>query len=34
MGDRVFMRGRWGNSYIEMWVNTVTKVLESAWPKS
>ncbi len=32
-GDRVFMRGPWGKTYIEMWVNTVTKVIESAWPK-
>jgi hypothetical protein len=33
-GERVFMRGPWGDSYIEMWVNTATKVIESAWPKS
>lgn len=32
-GDRVFMRGRWGNNYIEMWVNTVKNAIESAWPK-
>ena len=32
-GDRVFLRGPWGNNTIEMWVNTVTKVIKSAWPK-
>lgn len=32
-GDRVFIRGPWGNRLIEMWVNTVEKTIESAWPK-
>ena len=32
-GDRVFIRGPWGRNYIEMWVNVVTKIIESAWPK-
>ncbi|MDQ2088184.1 hypothetical protein RBH29_17310 [Herbivorax sp. ANBcel31] len=34
-GGRVFVRGPWfeGKGYIEMWVNTVKKVIESAWPK-
>lgn len=32
-GDRVFLRGPWGNNTIEMWLNTVTNMIESAWPK-
>lgn len=32
-GERIFVRGPWGDSYIEMWVNKVTKVIETAWPK-
>ncbi|MEN9365832.1 MAG: hypothetical protein RL489_190 [Pseudomonadota bacterium] len=32
-GDRVFVRGPYGNGKIEMWVNKVTKTIESAWPK-
>ena len=32
-GERVFVRGPWGRSYIEMWVNTVTDIIETAWPK-
>ena len=33
-GDRVFVRGPWGKDRtIEMWVNVVKKVIETAWPK-
>jgi RHS repeat-associated protein len=32
-GDRVFVRGPFGNGSIEMWVNRVTKEIETAWPK-
>jgi hypothetical protein len=32
-GDRYLMRGPWGKSSIEMWVNKSTKTIESAWPK-
>ena len=33
-GDRVLIRGPWdGSHFIEMWVNTTTKMIESAWPK-
>ena len=32
-GDRVFVRGSWGQYTIEMWVNKATKIIESAWPK-
>ena len=32
-GDRVFVRGPFGNGNIEMWVNRATKEIESAWPK-
>ena len=33
-GDRVLIRGPWdGSRFIEMWVNTTTKMIESAWPK-
>ena len=34
-GDRLYMRGPFGNvQYIYMWFNRITKVIESAWPKS
>lgn len=32
-GERVFVRGPWDKRVIEMWVNTIKKVIESAWPK-
>ena len=32
-GERVFLRGPWGDNVIEMWVNLATKTIESAWPK-
>ncbi len=32
-GDRVFMQGPWEKSYIQMWVNKVTGMIETAWPK-
>jgi hypothetical protein len=32
-GDRVLIRGKWGAGYIEMWVNKVTKMIETAYPK-
>lgn len=32
-GDRVLLSGKGSGLKIEMWVNTVTKVIESAWPK-
>jgi len=32
-GERVFVRGPFGNGTIEMWVNRATKEIETAWPK-
>ncbi len=33
-GDNIFMRGPgFGDSIIEMWVNKITKTIETAWPK-
>jgi len=32
-GERVFVRGPFGEGAIEMWVNRATKEIESAWPK-
>jgi RHS repeat-associated protein len=32
-GDRVLLKGKGSGLNIKMWVNTVTKVIESAWPK-
>lgn len=32
-GERIFIEGSWGNFKIQMWVNTATKIIESAWPK-
>lgn len=31
--ERVFVRGPFGPGKIEMWVNKVTKTIETAWPK-
>ena len=32
-GDRVFLEGHYDRYTIQMWLNLVTKVIESAWPK-
>jgi hypothetical protein len=32
-GDRVLLKGKGAGLDIKMWVNTATKVIESAWPK-
>jgi hypothetical protein len=32
-GERVFVTGPYGKHTIEMWVNTKTKMIETAWPK-
>jgi len=32
-GDRVFIQDPWNGYSIQMWVNTVKKIIESAWPK-
>ena len=32
-GDRVFMSGNYGGLTIQMWVNKVTNIIESAWTK-
>ncbi|KKL25973.1 hypothetical protein LCGC14_2399920, partial [marine sediment metagenome] len=31
-GDRVLVRGEYGGKTIEMWINTVTKRIETAYP--
>jgi RHS repeat-associated protein len=33
-GDRVLVQGRSGGKTIEMWVNTKTKIIETAYPKN
>jgi hypothetical protein len=32
-GERVFVQGQGGGLRIQMWVNTATKTIETAWPK-
>lgn len=32
-GDRTFISGNYGGLTIQMWVNTITNTIETAWPK-